>query len=212
MSAKYFPLGPSNLLIQINFASVVDFFYAPNPHKSAIVNSANKSCIGGGGVDLAISSAGGQTLNRDRWALKVIQMHESYALKNIRCKTGDAKITGPNQYGRLHVPFVIHAVGPNYTKYENREDVGDNKLRGAYKASMSLAESKGIQGIAFSLISAGNYRGNRNLRDVVLIALESVFHSARESNHIAAVHFCAYSEDEYLALVEAACMLGWVRS
>jgi O-acetyl-ADP-ribose deacetylase (regulator of RNase III) len=59
--------------------------------------------LGGGGVDGAITAAGGENLADDRMALKQIA-------PGIRCKTGSAVITGPGDYGSLKVPFVVHAV------------------------------------------------------------------------------------------------------
>ena len=73
---------------------------------------------------------------------------------------------------------------------------------------MSLADHAGIQGIAFSLLSVGAYKGNRPLHILAKIALLSI--CARGYNHIAEVHFCAYTEDDYLTLVEAARNFRWV--
>ena len=97
--------------------SVVDFSYPKNESKSAIVNAANEGCVGGGGVDGAISSAGGPNL-----LLKEIP-------PGRRCDTGSAKITGPNRYAQLKVPFVIHAVGPNFNYVS--EGQGDALLSSA---------------------------------------------------------------------------------
>ena len=73
---------------------------------------------------------------------------------------------------------------------------------------MFLVDKSGIKGIGFSLLSAGAYRGNRPLHILVRITLLSI--CARGYNHIADLHFCAYTEDEYLTPVEAAVILGWV--
>lgn len=115
----------------ICFGSVVNFGYPTNPDRSAIVNAANNLCLGGGGVDGAISTAGGDRLLNDRRALPSIRGHG----REVRCRTGDAVITGPNQYGRLLTPFVIHAVGPNYSVPKYRND-----KKGRFKASQCIHE------------------------------------------------------------------------
>ena len=94
--------------------SVVDFAYPPNPSRSAVVNAANAGCLGGGGVDGALSEAGGPALLADRRALPEIPRAGS----GVRCPTGHAVTTGPGSYGNLGVPDVIHAVGPDYWEYD----------------------------------------------------------------------------------------------
>jgi len=196
----------------VNHGSVVDFCYPTNQGRSAIVNSANIFCLGGGGVDGAINDAGGESLWVDRASLPVIR-HHSDPDKHVRCMTGNAVITGPNTYGRLAIPFVIHAVGPNYssTKYANREERADVKLANAYKASMALAESYGVESIAFSLLSMGKYRGeNRSKHTLLKIAMRTIFECKYEG--LKEIHMCGYSQDEFLALVEIAYEAGLPRA
>ena len=111
--AEYPIQGSSPFKLVVYWGSVVEFAY-PNPMKSAIVNAANNHCLGGHGVDGAISVADGEALLHDRHALPII--HGT----NSRCMTGNAVITGPNNYMHLRTPFVIHTVGPSYSnnKYE----------------------------------------------------------------------------------------------
>jgi len=127
---------------------------------SAIVNAANEGCISGGGVDGAVSNAGGDALHQARLALPKIG-------RGVRCKTGDAKTTIG---GELPNKWCIHAVGPNYRCLDD-DDEGDLLLYMAYHASMREARKKAMPNLAFSLLSAGIFRGRRPLRAVLGIGV-----------------------------------------
>ena len=108
----------------------------------AIVNAANTSLLGGGGVDGAIHSKAGPGL-----------LDECRTLKG--CKTGSAKITGGH---RLPADHVIHTVGPVYwSAKEERPGLEKELLRGCYRTSLDLASENGCKSIAFSAISTGIY-------------------------------------------------------
>lgn len=208
----------SSFRLVLSAGSVVDFDYPPKPSKSGIVNAANEGCIGGGGVDGAVGDAGGPNLLRDRHALPVLSRqnhgeeeydsgYESFDDYEIRCFTGGAKTTGPGSYGRLNVPFVIHAVGPNYHLFRTSLEEGDDLLRSAYVESLVRAKEVKLEAVAFSLLSSGIFRGKRSLKHVLQIAVEAVsnFEGYEELRE---VHLVAYTKKEAKVLDDIAKEMG----
>jgi O-acetyl-ADP-ribose deacetylase (regulator of RNase III) len=174
LAAYLLPASASNSLSLILVqGSVLDFGPRFGP-PAAIVNAANVGCRGGGGVDGAISNAGGRSLDRDRSRLPVVAVTDSG--EPVRCPEGQAVVTGPGNYGSLHVPYVIHAVGPNYYDYDDLDDLTPvhNLLKSAYKAALDRAVEHKIQSVAFSLLSAGVFRGSQPLETVLAIGVTAI--------------------------------------
>lgn len=148
----------------------------------AIVNAANSTLLGGGGVDGAIHRGTGPEL-----------LEECRKLHG--CKTGDAKIT---KGYRLPAKFVIHTVGPVYGSEGGREE---ELLAGCYKRSLGLAEAHGLKSIAFPSISTGAY--GYPIEEASRVALKTV-RQVLESGKVTLerVVFVTFSENDYQTYVD----------
>jgi O-acetyl-ADP-ribose deacetylase (regulator of RNase III) len=189
-----------NFVIVLSQGSVLDFRNPPKIKKSAIVNAANEGCLGGGGVDGAIGDAGGKELLKHRIALPLVK-NESGDL--VRCPTGEAKMTGPGDYGSLRVKYVIHAVGPSYITFSDDIKRGDDLLRSAYRESLQCAKSSQLEAVAFSLLSSGVFRGPCSLEYVLNNGLQAIcdypgYEGLKE------IHMCAFSSRELDSLQDVA--------
>jgi O-acetyl-ADP-ribose deacetylase (regulator of RNase III) len=148
----------------------------------AIVNAANSSLLGGGGVDGAIHRAAGPKL-----------LIECVTLRG--CATGEAKIT---KGYRLPARYVIHAVGPRYRGGTHGEA---QQLASAYRSSLALATHHNLQRIAFPAISAGVY--GYPLHEAAEIALDTVIDYLRCHTDLKLVRFVLFNDETFAAFSRA---------
>ncbi|RMD55165.1 MAG: O-acetyl-ADP-ribose deacetylase [Nitrospirae bacterium] len=142
----------------------------------AIVNAANRTLLGGGGVDGAIHRAGGPAILEE-------------CKKIGGCETGEAVITTG---GNLKAKYVIHTVGPIYRGGKANEA---ELLRNAYENSLRLALNKGIKSLSFPSISTGAY--GYPVREAATIALKTVLDFLRNNEGIELVRFVLYDANTY---------------
>ena len=144
----------------------------------AIVNAANTSLLGGGGVDGAIHRAGGKAI-----------LEECIAIRNRQggCAVGEAVITTA---GNLPAKYVIHTVGPRWNNGQSQED---EKLRACYENSLRLAVEQDIRTIAFPNISTGVYRFPKARAAQIAIQAVQDFNS----HQIDQVIFVCFDDENY---------------
>jgi O-acetyl-ADP-ribose deacetylase (regulator of RNase III) len=154
----------------------------------AIVNAANSSLAGGGGVDGAIHRAGGPDIMRE--------LTEVAERIGGRCETGHAVVTGA---GRLPAKYVFHAVGPRYRDGKHGEA---DLLRSCYETCLSLAAERDVKTISFPSISTGIY--GYPIQDAARIAIETVIRWLRQhTDPIRIVKLIQFSDHDHRIYREA---------
>lgn len=154
-------------------------------HVDAIVNAANSSLLGGGGVDGAIHRVGGPDIPED--CRKIIAKQGS-------CKTGQAVITSA---GNLPAKFVIHTVGPVWNGGQKGEE---QKLADCYRNSLQLAVDNHCKTIAFPNISTGIYGFPKD--KAAVISIDTVVDFLSKNEVIEKVIFVCFDEENYFLLKE----------
>lgn len=160
----------NNLSVKIKLGDITE------EKTDAIVNAANNTLLGGGGVDGAIHRRGGPTI------LEQCKKHSG-------CPTGEARITTA---GSLPCRYVIHTVGP---VYGNNPNLDKRLLYNAYFNSLKLADEYGIKTIAFPSISTGAY--GYPIDQAVEIAFEALIDFSKISSSIEEVTFVLFSHENY---------------
>jgi len=146
----------------------------------AIVNAANTSLLGGGGVDGAIHKAGGKAILEDCQKIRS---------KQGGCKVGEAVITTA---GKLPAKFVIHTVGPVWNDGKSNEE---NLLMLAYCNSLKLALENEVKSISFPNISTGIYKFPKE--KAAKIAIKTVSDLLTTPNKIETVFFVCFDVENF---------------
>jgi O-acetyl-ADP-ribose deacetylase len=150
----------------------------------AVVNAANSSLLGGGGVDGAIHRAAGPGL-----------LAECRELGG--CDEGAAKVTRGHD---LPAPWVIHTVGPVWQGGEKGEE---DRLASCYRSSLEAAASVGARRVAFPAISTGRYA--YPIEKAAAVAVSTVKDWLREHDDVTEVTFCCFSDADAAAFEDALC-------
>jgi O-acetyl-ADP-ribose deacetylase (regulator of RNase III) len=146
----------------------------------AIVNAANSSLLGGGGVDGAIHRAGGPAILEECIQIRARQGG---------CATGEAVITTA---GDLPAKYVIHTVGPVWDS--NRQEEKEQQLSNCYKNSLKLALEHNIKTIAFPNISTGIYHFPK--AEAAAVAVNAI-QSFPNADAFERIIFVCYDEENY---------------
>ena len=200
----------------VSAGSLVDFGVGKDPDRVALVNAANSGGLDGGGIDGALNNAGAPNLRADREMIPSLLAEEESqpGAPQQRIATGGAAVTGaPGRvYGELHASYVIHAVGPDFRRTELGLGTLQQRqqkmllLGDAYLSAMGLAKALGIKSLAFAPLSAGVFRGEQPLVEILEVGMEAAV--AHTYPGLEEVHFIAYSEEESKAMLAVLGQLG----
>jgi O-acetyl-ADP-ribose deacetylase (regulator of RNase III) len=162
----------------------------------AIVNAANSSLAGGGGVDGAIHRAGGSAIMRELDEIRAV---------SGGCPTGSAVVTTA---GALPAQFVFHAVGPIYRDGQRGEPA---QLAACYRKCLELAEGRDVRMISFPAISTGAY--GYPVQEAAGIALETVAaHLRKSESHVREIFLVLFDQSFYQLYQRAAAhsLSNWI--
>lgn len=158
-----------------------------NEATDAIVNAANSSLMGGGGVDGAIHRCGGPA---------ILEECKRYVFFSGRLPPGQAMLTSG---GRLSAKHVIHTVGPVFRDGKHNEP---ELLAGCHRECIRIAEERRLTSIAFPAISTGAYGYPPN--EAAVVAVESVLTALEQTTHVNRVHFVLFDVSTLSAYTRAA--------
>jgi O-acetyl-ADP-ribose deacetylase (regulator of RNase III) len=167
-------LPDTNTEITFTRGTVTDF------KGESIVNAANEQCLGGGGVDGAITRTGGESLASYRRQLPILY-------DNVRVPMGDARIT---KGGDLNASYCIHAVGPDFNTIQEPYNV----LDASYVSVLREAKMNQLKEIAFIPLSAGIYRGKEKITKVIKKGLEAILNNTY--NGLERVYIYGFKDEE----------------
>lgn len=153
----------------------------------AIVNAANSSLLGGGGVDGAIHRAGGPSILAD--CRRIVAKIGTLPAGKVVITTG----------GRLAAKYVIHTVGPIYRGGKQREA---ETLASCYRESIRVADDHGIQSLAFPSISTGAY--GYPVHEAAAVAVKTVADSLPATSHVLLIRFVLFDIADCKTYVRAA--------
>ncbi|WP_199910006.1 O-acetyl-ADP-ribose deacetylase [Paenibacillus sp. CAA11] len=147
-----------------------------------IVNAANSSLLGGGGVDGAIHRAGGK---------EILEACRAIRARQGGCETGEAVLTTA---GRLPSRFVIHTVGPVWQGGQNREEA---LLKSCYVKSLQLAREAGARSVSFPNISTGIYGYPKELAAAAAVQAVRDYAEDRAAVGIEEIRFVCFAAENY---------------
>lgn len=147
-----------------------------NQDTDVIVNAANNTLLGGGGVDGAIHRKGGHII------LEQCKKHGG-------CPTGEARITTA---GDLPSKYVIHTVGP---KYGTNHSVDEKNLYNAYYNSLKLASEYGLKSISFPSISTGAY--GYPIEETIIVVFLAIKNYLDSNDGINKINFVLFNEENF---------------
>jgi O-acetyl-ADP-ribose deacetylase (regulator of RNase III) len=153
----------------------------------AIVNAANSSLLGGGGVDGAIHRAGGPSILEE--CRRIVGKIGSLAAGKAVITTG----------GGLPAPYVVHTVGPIYRGGRQREA---ETLASCYRESIRLADDHGIKSLAFPSISTGAY--GYPVREAAAVAIKAAVGALADATHLQRVRFVLFDTHDCKTYVRVA--------